>query len=194
MNKNVKALLVVFAALLIVALFPTLKKSFTKDQPETVKKTSVDLTDFSKESVQKVTIKSGEETKTLMLSGGTWKIDGEDTDPIQTDLFFDGLAEAQTIKLVSKNQDNHAKFDVTKETATLLTFAGEDEDTTFFIGKEGPEINSFYIRKEGIANVYLVRGNLQSKVTQDALAWKPAAQEEVGETDDTLKTEDIIGN
>lgn len=194
MNKNIKILLIVFAALLLVAFFPTLKKSITKDQPKTVKKTSVDLTDFSKESVQKVTIKSGEETRTLMLSGGTWKIDGEDADQVQIDLFFDGLAEAQTIKLASKNQENHAKFDVTKESATLLTFAGEDEDTTFFIGKEGPETDSFYIRKEGIANVYLVRGNTQSKVTQDASSWKPTPREEDGEADDILETEDIIGN
>lgn len=197
MSRNIKTLAIVFAVLVVIALFPTLKKSFTKDQPKTVKKTSVDLIDFTKETVQKVTIKNGEETKTLMLSGDTWKINGEDSDQVQVDLFFDGLAEAEILRLASKNQENHSKFDVTKDSAIVLTLSGEDEDTTFFVGKQGPEFDSFYIRKQGIANVYLVRGNTRTMIAQDLEDWKPAPEEEGAEEatgDNPVEMNDIIGN
>lgn len=177
MSKNIKTLFIVFVVLAAIAFAPKLKDMLSKDEPAPESK-SIDLSVFTPETVQNLTIKTGEETRTLQLKDGNWQINGEVADQNKVGLFFDQLEQVQISKLVSKNQENHANYQITKEEGIVVTFSSDAGSQTFVIGKSGPLPGSFYIRKEGIANVYLMQGDVRSSLAQAAEQWKEEPPEE----------------
>ena len=178
MSKNIKTLFIVFVALVAIAFAPKIKQMLSSDEP--IKKSqSIDLSIFTPETVQTVTIKEGEETRTLQLEDGNWHINDEIADQNKVGLFFDELEQTSISKLVSKNQENHPSFDISKNTGIVVTFSSEADSHTFIVGKNGPQPGSFYIRKEGIANVYLAQSMARMNLAQAAEEWKedPPEQE-----------------
>ena len=181
MNKNIKILFIVLVVLTVAAFFPTIKKTIFKDKP-IQKTTSVDLKNFTKESVQKVEIKQKETTQTLQLSNGEWQINNEKASQSKIGFFFDDMTDAKVIKLAAKNQDNHKKFDVDKDESIVLTLTDGNKSTIFYVGKQGPQADTFYMRKQGIANVYLVQSAIYEQLTQDASDWKEQKEENEDES------------
>jgi len=181
MNKNIKLLFIVFVILTAIAFAPKIKEYFASDEP--VKKPAgIDLSLFTPETIQTVTVEEGEKTRTLALKEGNWQINGEEADQNKVNLLFGLLEQTRIDKMVSKNQDNHENYGITKDSGIVVTFAGEGEPNIFIIGKAGPTPDSFYIRKGGIANVYLAQGALRDSLTQTVEQWKPTEEGESGQT------------
>ena len=180
MSKNIKTLFIVFVVLVAIAFAPKIKEMLSSDEP--VKKSqSIDLSIFTPETVQKVTIKEGEETRTLQLKDGDWHINEEIADQNKVGLFFDQLEQTSISKLVSKNQENHPNFKINKNDGIVVTFSTEGDSSTFIVGKSGPQAGSFYIRKEGVANVYLAQGMVRTNLVQAAEEWKEDPPEEAAD-------------
>lgn len=171
MSKNIKTLFIVFVVLVAIAFAPKIKEMLSKDEP--VKKSqSIDLSIFTPETVQLVTIKQGEETRTLKLKDNVWQINDELADQNKVGLFFDELEQTEISKLVSKNQENHSNFDISKDDGLVVTFASQADSSTFVVGKAGPGPGTFYIRKEGFANVYLAQSMVRTNLIQETDDWK----------------------
>ncbi|MEA1925760.1 MAG: DUF4340 domain-containing protein [Patescibacteria group bacterium] len=181
MNKNIKILFIVLVVLVVAAFFPAIKKTIFKGKP-VQRTTSVDLKNFTKESVQKVEIKQKETTQTLQLSNGEWQINGEKASQNKVAFFFGDIANTKIVKLASKNQDNHKKFDVDKDESIVLTFTNGNKNAVFYVGKQGSQADTFYMRKQGIANVYLVRSAIYEQLAQNASDWKEQKEEEEDES------------
>lgn len=171
--KNIKFLAIVFAVLLVITAIPWAKekmgaKEKTVDKFENV---SVNLTQFSKENTEKISISKGEEKIDLVFKDGIWMLGDKEVSAEKMDALFANLKVAKVQKESSKNKDNQAKFEVDQEQATVLSITANDNESVFFIGKNGPSYDSFYARQKGIVNVYLVEGNLKNILLLDETEW-----------------------
>lgn len=161
--KNIKILAIIFFTLFLVVAFPWVKENFTKEKKDKkFENISVNFSNFTEGNVEKISIKKGDEEIILAPQNGTWKLEDKEVSPEKISELFQNLDEAKIQKQSSKNKENHAKFEVTPEKAHVLTITSGETDSVFFIGKNGPSFDSFYARKKGVANVYLVKGNLKS--------------------------------
>ncbi len=157
--------------LIVVAIIPSVfkKDSSTIKELENV---SVDISGFSKESVNKVTFGKQDSKKILSVAAGEWFINNEKADQSKVALFFNDIQNAKILEAASKNADNHKKFKVTPEEGTTLVFSEDENEEEFYIGKQGPGFNTFYIRKKGIKNVYLMESALFTKLSWIESEWK----------------------
>lgn len=185
-NKTLILLGAILLGLLVIAIIPT---AFKKENsiPEELKNVSVDISDFSKETVSKVTFGKQESKKTLSVASGEWFINNEKADQDKVTLFFNDIQNAKVLKASSKNTDNHKKFEVTPEEGITLVFTRDGEEEEFYIGKQGPGFDTFYIRKKGIKNVYLMESALFGKLSWIESEWKEEQkQNEEAEMQETI--------
>ena len=171
-NKTLILLGTILLAFIVIAAAP---KMFKRDQAQSkeLKNVSVDLGDYSRESTSKILIKQGETENTLSFSNGEWLINSEKANQTKIALLFSDLKEGKIQKLASKNEENQSKFQVNPENGITLILTQNGQDEEFYVGKIGPSYGTFYIRKKGIKNVYLVESGLRSKLSWDATEWKP---------------------
>lgn len=77
---------------------------------------------------------------------------------------FKDFADLKIKEMVSNNdRKNWSKFEVSKDSGYQMIITQNGKDNTFLVGKAGSLVNDFYIRKEGIKNVYLANGELKTK-------------------------------
>lgn len=158
-SKNLKTLAVIFAVLVGVSSFFWWDKKFESSGDKFKKATVSKMSSVEKGSVEKVVIeKDSKEKKELVFKDDKWLINGSEASKDKTEKFFDNLKKVKIEKMVSKNKERHDKFEVSKEKAIKITFTRDGKEEIFFIGKKGPQINSFYIRAQGKVNVYLAKG------------------------------------
>ncbi|MEA2007002.1 MAG: DUF4340 domain-containing protein [Patescibacteria group bacterium] len=170
---NQKTLILLVTVLLGFIAIAAVPKLFKQDESKKqLNKVSVDMSGFSEETVNKVEFGSSEEKKALNLTTGQWQINGEEADQIKVKLFFDGIQKSEVLKLASKNDENHKKFQVTGDDGVVLKFFTGEKENEFYVGKRGPSFGTFYIRKKGIKNVYLMRGSFFENLTWVEQEWK----------------------
>jgi hypothetical protein len=179
-NKTLILLATILLAFIAVAVVPTI---FRSNAPKKIdqKDISVDLSGFTQETTSKIVIKHGDSENTLAMSEGQWTINNEQADQAKVASLFLDLKEGEIQKLASKNDENQDNFKVTPEDGTTLVLTQNGEDQEFYIGKAGPSYGTFYIRKKGIKNVYLVKSGLRLKLSWDATEWKPEEEKEATE-------------
>jgi len=193
MSKNIKILFVVFVVLAAIAFAPKIKDMLSKDEP-VKNSSSIDLSIFTPETVQAVTLNHGDEVRTLKLEDGAWHINDELADQNKVGLFFDQLEQTEILKLASKNQENHSKYLISKDDGLTVTFTSEADSSIFIVGKSGPGPGTFYIRNEGFANVYLAQGMIRIDLAQAAEDWKEDPPEEnVGEDESAQDMDALKG-
>lgn len=116
--------------------------------------------------------KKGEEEKILEKKSGLWKINDFDASQKEIDDFFKSLSDLEIKSLASKNPENHKNFGVTEEDGVVISFYQSNAISTFILGKRGDSYNSFYAKKKGSQNVYLVFGSLIDKLSRNISAWR----------------------
>jgi len=177
MNKKTLILLgTILLGLIVIAIVPTFFKKENSTAKE-LKNVSVDISDFSKETVNKVTFGKQDSKKTLSVASGEWFINNEKADQEKVALFFSDIKNAKVLEASAKNTANHKKFEVTPEEGTTLIFSENGKDEEFYIGKQGPGFNTFYIRKKGIKNVYLMESALFEKLSWVEAEWKEGQEQ-----------------
>lgn len=171
-NKFMKVIAIIFVVLFALVSLPWLKEKISGQKNPDTSNLSVNLSGFSKEKTEKVVIKKGNDEKILNRKNDGWYIGEDKADEEKIDQMFKDFSDLKIKELVSQNEDNHKKFEVTKDDGIQLTISQNGKDSVFFAGKAGMAIEDFYLRKEGIKNVYLVNGGLREKLTWDAGKWK----------------------
>lgn len=180
-NRTLKIIIAIFVVLGLAAFFPSIEKKIRGEKKNDAKNVSVSLASFTKDSVEKIVFKQGDKEKTIALNESKWFIGDIEADETNINALFDDFQEMEIGTMVSKNSENHSKFSLTQEEAIKMIITQNGKDTTFLIGKAGQQPMSFYIRKEGLQNVYLATGNLRDKATWEADKWEKKAEGEIKE-------------
>lgn len=180
-NKTLILLATILLGLIAIAAVPKIFKQ-NKTTGEELKNVSVDLSGYTQETTTKVSFKKAEKETVLSVQNGEWQVNNEKADQAKVSSFFADLKEGKIKSLASKNDQNQKKFQVTPEDGTILTISQNGEDQEFYIGKTGPSYGTFYIRKKGIKNVYLMESGLSEKLSWDSSQWKPEEEKTEGET------------
>lgn len=192
MNSNkIKILAIVFIGLLLIAALPWIKEKISPEQEvsDRFKEASVNFSQFSKENTNRISIKNTDEETILTINDGMWMVnnDKEASEEKITALFQD-FQTAKIQKQASKNKENHSRLGVDEEKSIILTITSGDKESVFFIGESGPMTGSFYARKKGVANTYLVRGALKSSLLTEEENW--IKEEETEDIENSATEED----
>jgi hypothetical protein len=176
-NKNIKILAAVFVAMAIITVLPWIGNQIGGGkEKDKAKNISLDFSDFSEKSVEKMVIKKGETEKSLSFQEGKWLIDGEEADGQKIADFFSELKSLKVGEMVSQNEANQSKFGVDKEKAIKLAITQNGQELLFLVGNVGTTPRQFYMRKDGIKNTYLVESALREKLLWEASKWKKAEE------------------
>ncbi|NWG75743.1 MAG: DUF4340 domain-containing protein [Rubrivivax sp.] len=174
-DKFLKITALIFVILVIIIFLPYLKEFIVLKEHNPLDNVSVKLSQFTQETVTKISIKKGSEERILSFSENKWLIGNEEADVDKVKQFFQDLSDLKIKEMVSQNEENQSKFEVAKDKNSFqLTLWQNGKENVFFVGKSAAAVNDFYIRKDGIKNVYLVNGELRNKLSWDANQWKKA--------------------
>lgn len=169
-NKTLIVLAGIVVILLVVLFGNELLKAIgiTNESRERVFSTSL-----TADSVNEISIKKPQssEIKLLKTQSG-WTVNGLEGS-VDIEVFVENLADLTISSLVSKSEEKFELFEVTEDTATLLTLLQTDGiEHSILIGKTASTPNSFYIRMPGELTVYTVYGSLRSKILQEVDDWR----------------------
>jgi hypothetical protein len=170
--RNIVA--IVFVILLALAAGPWLYRTYGGGDGggEKKMKTSVTLSGFAKGSVGKVTITRSGTDVVLAYRDGKWYVGDDEADETKIDGLFRDFAELKAEAMVAESETSHTKYGVGKDASLRLSIEKDGKDNVFYVGKVGPAAGEFYLRKDGVKNVYLVAGLLRGTIDQDADKWK----------------------
>lgn len=174
-KKFLKIIIAIFIVLAAITAFPWIDQKLNGEKKTTTEPLSVNLATFTPTSVNKISIKKGDEEKVLSRKNDVWLIGTEEADQQKVQQLFNDFSQLKIKEVVAQNENNHAKFQVTKENGIQLVLNQNGKDSIFFIGKTDQSAQDFFMRKDGIKNVYLVSGGLREKLTWAADKWKPEA-------------------
>lgn len=190
-NQAIKIIVAVFITLAVIAAFPWIEKQIRSDKTDTKKNVSVNLSSFTKETTERIAFKKGDVETVLHVADNQWQVNNEPADNKKVELFFDSLQNMEIVRLASQNDENHKDLQVTKEDGITLTLTQNGKDAVYFIGKVGPQPDTFYIRKDGMKSVHLAQGAVRVRAAGDATTWKPEEEKtEKNETKDKMQTEE----
>jgi hypothetical protein len=150
-KKKILILAGIFLALLAVVLLletPHKKKAGKKDRY---------LVSLDAGKVKNISIKKGGEETVLVKKGDRWVVENKDDFPADSKAVTDILNHVsglETMQLVSRNPEKAAIFE-TDASGIEVKAEGEGTNAHFYVGKNGPDFNSNYVRREGSDEVYL---------------------------------------
>lgn len=176
-NKFIKFSAIILAILAVSAVFPLFRDKMNNGSDKKTENVSVNMSGFTKEMVSKVVIKKGNDEKVFSFKDNKWLIGENEANEEKINQLFKDFTDLKIKEMASNNEENWRKFEVTKDSGYQLTITQDGKDNTFFIGKSGPSINDFFIRKEGIKNVYLANGELKNKMAWENEKWKKTAED-----------------
>jgi hypothetical protein len=176
-NKFIKISGLILLGLILLITVPWIGEKISDSKKQKPIITSVDLSGFNKESVSKIVIKKASGEEIISFKDNKWFLGEDEVDEAKINQLFQAFSNLKNKEIVSQNEENQSKFDVTKDNNLQLVITQNGKDSTFFVGKSGQSINDFYLRKEGIKTVYLVSGELRNILNWDTASWKKVAGE-----------------
>ena len=129
---------------------------------------------FTQEGTNKVVMElPGKESRMLERKEEGWVIKEFKVSSLSLKTLVQALNVFEVVKLVSRNPSHADVYGITPAQGVRLIMDTEQEkNIRFLIGKQGPEPLTFYIQKEGLQAIYLVKGELRSIVTKPFTYWR----------------------
>jgi len=121
---------------------------------------------------------TGQDGKVTIQKGdGGWEVvKGEKRYPADSEgveRVLEQLPELNRGTVSSRNPDSHEKFMVDEENGVLVkVFNGEDNKAGFYVGKQGPDFFSSYIRNLEDDRVLLVKGQMKPLFDKRLKEWR----------------------
>lgn len=170
-QQHIRILSGIFILLFIIATYPYWKTYFSfLNKPAVV--SELELKGFTFDTTNKVSLKHGGEEILLSKKADGWQVASYTANIVQVKDFFSSLKDTEVISLVSKNPENQKEYEVSSDSGTLVMLSGQKGDKSIIVGKEGSQLNSFYVRAINSFSVYWVKGSLFQKVTQTTSDWR----------------------
>lgn len=170
---KISGLILLFLALLVA--LPWIGGKFDRSQNSKAVPSSVDLSGLTQASVSKLVIQNGDKQVTLEFKDGKWLVGSDEADGGKVNQLFQAFADLENKGMAAQKADNQSKFGVGKDGTFTLTVTQNGQEQRFFIGNAAQTPGDFYLRRDGIVNVYLVSGQLRDILGWDASKWKKAA-------------------
>jgi hypothetical protein len=169
-------LLILLVSLVIVAII--IENPFSKKaQEKEVEQVTALFPNFKIEDATKIEIKQLGSEFVLELKEGKWSVTSAADFPADQDSVQKLLENVRDFKIqdvVSKNPEKQVLFQV-NDTMGISTKISDSKGSVIaqvYIGKNGPNFMSTYIRKEGSDEVILATGYLKSVFDRSKTSWK----------------------
>lgn len=130
----------------------------TMNQEEVIKSpTALDFGSLQKDNVTKLTLGQGVENLVLEKTADGWKVGEYQADQNTIDGLLTSFASAKVTQMISKNPENHGKFEVDNEKGLKATIKEGEKEKTFILGKAVSN-NTAYARVPDKNEVYILSG------------------------------------
>ena len=141
--------------------------AFVKNRQRFVKVETAFLPGLAESEIDKLVItKAADDQVALIRQGDDWQIESQDSLPVDPDLVdkaLETLVGLEKEELVSENQEKHGIYQINLEEATAIEpYRDGNLVAKIYLGKSGPDFQSFYVRLDGEDQVYRVKGYLRT--------------------------------
>lgn len=151
-------------------------------RPDSAPQVMPEMVRFNPDAVYALTLTNGGEVSvSLLRDDSRWKLEGvegeqEDADADVVQRLLDDLASMKIIRVVTRNPGHYEKLRVTTgSTRVLLKREGGDTLLDLFIGKQGSDLISTYLRLADRPEVLAVDRTLLWQVRRPYQDWKAPA-------------------
>lgn len=169
-NRTLYILLGVFAVLALVSAWPRIQMYIEGTQvPE-----GFQFSNFTAESVSRVTVMLGGEEVVLTKNGDNWQVGEFAASASTIESFFETLGKLQAGELAATKVENHARLGVTDEEGTRLALLRDDHgrEDVFVFGEPTEELDGLYVRRADSDEVYGLRGSLTAYLIYGVDGWR----------------------
>lgn len=136
--------------------------------------------ELTKDTISKIVLRDGLTEKTLRKSDAGWEVSGDGvkfwkSDQSKIDEALKNITEELSEEtLVTSNSSKHGMFEVTAELGIEVeVYAGGDSPAAkFFVGKQGPDFISTYIRKDGEDRVFSIPIQIGTIYGRELTGWR----------------------
>jgi hypothetical protein len=170
-NRGSYLLIGIFIILLVIAACVEIcsRQQMTPKYEEFVK-------EFKPENVYKIIVSKMKNKVILKKVKDTWQVATYRDYSANEDKINELLDRIQGFNMsdvVSSNPEKQSIFEVTEAQGTQVKLYNQKDKLIvhFYVGKNGPDYNSTYIRKENSNKVILVRPGIRYNVSTDNKAW-----------------------
>jgi hypothetical protein len=167
-SKSLRLLIVLFFLLLGVVVFPLLPSTFIPNK----RNSEIVLTQYTKDSSNRIIISDAMSEITLDRDGTSWKIASYSASTQTIERFFENISQTSMGTLVSNNPANASDYGVSSQSAIRLTLQNSSTKTTVLVGKSGASADSYYVQKEGSTNIYMMNGGLKDTLSTKVSDWR----------------------
>ena len=176
------------AAITVSLLFLAGVLVWLASRPDSAPHSMPEMVRFSPDEVYTLDLKSGGEVAvSLLRSDGGWKLTGEglegetqDADADAVQQLLDDLASMKIVRVVTRNPGHYEKLRVTTGSVrVLLKREGGDTLLDLFIGKQGSDLISTYLRLADRPEVLAVDRTLLWQVRRPYQDWKASVSPDV---------------
>ncbi|MBN2381746.1 DUF4340 domain-containing protein [bacterium] len=174
-----KSILFLIAFIVITIIVLVVEKPFKEPGSKSEKDIQKLFPGLALDQVAEIVINQiPEQTFTLQKSGDGWVVASENNfsaNPNEVEELIKRTVDFDTRELVSRNPENQATFQVNKLGIEVqITDTSSKKIAHFFIGKNGPDYASTYVRADGSDHVYLQKGYLKSIFDKSRTKWRDA--------------------
>jgi hypothetical protein len=148
-------------------------------RPDSAPQVMPEMVRFNPDAVYALTLTNeGEVSVSLLRDGTRWKLEGvegeqEDADADVVQRLLDDLASMKIVRVVTRNPEHYEKLRVTTgSTRVLMKREGGDTLLDLFIGKQGSDLISTYLRLADRPEVLAVDRTLLWQVRRPYQDWK----------------------
>jgi hypothetical protein len=169
-TKTIIILFVIFLAVSFLAALPFLQEKAGVTE-RLAKNAELSFEAINQDLASTVTIRKNNNEFVLKKDSDGWKVASFSAHQPFVDAFFSALKESKAGSVVSRNEMHSSEYGVASESGIFVSLV----DQTFIVGNDGPEAGSFYAKKEGSSNVYLVKGPLKDAIKTHVDDWRNKA-------------------
>lgn len=148
-------------------------------RPDSAPQVMPEMVRFNPDAVYALTLTNGGEVSvSLLRDDSRWKLEGvegeqEDADADVVQRLLDDLASMKIVRVVTRNPEHYEKLRVTTgSTRVLMKREGGDTLLDLFIGKQGSDLISTYLRLADRPEVLAVDRTLLWQVRRPYQDWK----------------------
>ncbi len=182
-------------AIIILFLFMTGVFIWLVSKPDSAPQKMPEIIRFNPVDVFSLVLANeGAETISLRRSGDQWKLLQEGSEDkkmvfaqaVAVQHLLDDLANMEVVRVVTRNPEHYKKLHVgSGATQVLLKDKGNSVITNLFVGKQGSDLISTYLRVDGMPEVLAVNRVLLWQVRRSYQGW---------EAIDSAKVKENTGN
>ena len=132
MNKKQLYTLIV---ILIIAVGAWFLLRSTSEEESIDSPAALDFSSLQTDNVSKLTLAQGEQSLILEKTSEGWKTGEYPADQDKIDSLLMDFSEAKVTQMVSKNPENHSKFEVDDTKGINITIKEGEDEKTFILGK-----------------------------------------------------------